>query len=90
MARYKLNTWFNFEKNETAGIGIDMLVNRKWCHVLNETNTGPLLLPTKAEARKRGREIVAAHNLVESSRLALEAMGITPDAINEMKSNLSL
>ena len=71
MARYKLNTWFNFEKNETAGIGIDMLVNRKWCHVLNETNTGPLLLPTNAVAQ-RARDLIKAKKDTKGASLFSE------------------
>lgn len=57
--KYKLNPWFDTESLTPAGFGIDILHKGKWCHVLNETKDGPLLIPDENEARKRGREIAA-------------------------------
>lgn len=58
-SRYKLTPWFDSNRLQPAGFGIDVFVNGKWCHVLNDEGNGPLLIANEKDARMRGREIAA-------------------------------
>lgn len=59
--RAKINRWFNTKTHETH-LGIDVEVDGKWLHVLNEKGNGPLFLPDEVAAKKECRDIIKRAN----------------------------